>query len=154
MNAIRARPNLVPWPPILIVSLTVAAIALNLAAPVAVDFAGVRLIGAALIVLALGIDLWAMKTLHDAHTTIMPNRGSTYLVTHGPFRYSRNPIYVANIILMIGLGFVAENGWLVLLAPVDGVLTHFLAIRREENHLNAMFGYQFETYCRKVRRWI
>ncbi len=154
MNAYRARPNLIPWPPILIVSLTLVAIALGMLAPVPLGFAGARVLGAMLVALGLGVDLWAMKTLNDAHTTILPNRGSTHLVTQGPFRYSRNPIYVANMLLMAGLGLFSLNGWLLLLAPLDGVLTHVLAVRREENHLIALFGYQYETYCRKVRRWI
>lgn len=154
MNAYRERPNFIPWPPLLLVGFTLMAIVLNLYAPAPLAFAGARTVGVVLIVLALGVDLWAMRTLHESHTTIMPNRGSSHLVTHGPFGYSRNPIYTANMILMIGMGCFALNAWLLLLAPVNGILTHFLAIRREENHLIARFGYQFEAYCRKVRRWI
>ncbi|MDP3525366.1 MAG: isoprenylcysteine carboxylmethyltransferase family protein, partial [Hoeflea sp.] len=115
---------------------------------------GARTLGGALIGGALGIDLWAMKTLHEAHTTILPNRGSSHLVTQGPFGFSRNPIYVANMVLMIGIGLLSLNAWFLPLALVNGILTYMLAIRREENHLHAKFGYQFETYCRKVRRFI
>lgn len=154
MNAYRAKPNYVPWPPLLLVGLTLAAIALNLAAPLPLAFTGIRTLGGLLIGLALAIDLWAMKTLHESHTTILPHRGSSHLVTHGPFRYSRNPIYIANILLMIGMGLFAKNAWFLPLALLDGLLTHYLAVRREENHLIARFGYQFETYCHKVRRWI
>ncbi|MEP3438155.1 MAG: isoprenylcysteine carboxylmethyltransferase family protein [Hoeflea sp.] len=154
MNAYRARPNYIPWPPILLVGLTVVAIGLNLVAPMTLAFTGVRTLGAALLVVALAIDLWTMKTLHEAHTTILPNRGSSHLVTYAAFSYSRNPIYVANMVLMIGMGLFSMNAWFLPLAVVDGILTHFLAVRREENHLIAKFGYQFESYCRKVRRWI
>lgn len=154
MNVYRARPNYVPWPPLLLVGLTVAAIALNLIHPLPFEFGGARMVGAALMLLALGIDLWAMRTLHEAHTTILPNRRSTHLVTHGPFKYSRNPIYVANMMLMVGMGCFSLNGWFLFLAPIEGLLTHILAVRREENHLIANFGYQFECYCRKVRRWV
>ena len=154
MTPYRARPNYIPWPPILLVGLSLAAIGLNLSQPMPLVFPGARAVGGALIGMALGIDLWAMRTLHEAHTTILPNRGSSHLVTHGPFSYSRNPIYIANMVLMIGIGFLSLNGWFLLLAVVNGLLTYFLAVRREENHLFAKFGYQFETYCRKVRRWI
>ena len=154
MNAYRERPNFIPWPPLLLVGFTLAAIVLNKVAPMALEFQGIRTLGVLLIVLALGIDLWAMRTLHDSKTTILPNRGSTHLVAHGPFGYSRNPIYLANMMLLVGMGFLSLNSWFLLLAPVDGILTHFLAIKREENHLLAKFGYQFEDYCRKVRRWI
>ena len=154
MNPYRARPNLIPWPPLLLVGLSLAAIALSLLTPLPLAFPGARTLGIALIAMALGIDLWAMRTLHEAHTTILPNRGSSHLVTHGPFGFSRNPIYVANMVLMIGIGLLSLNAWFLPLAAVNAALTHVLAIRREENHLHARFGYQFETYCRKVRRWI
>ena len=154
MNAYRERPNFIPWPPLLVVGFTLTAIMLNRVVPMPVEFSGTRTLGVLLIVIALGIDLWAMRTLHDAKTTILPNRGSSHLVAHGPFGYSRNPIYVANLVLLIGMGCFSMNAWFLLLAPIDGIMTHFLAIRREESHLLARFGYQFEAYCRKVRRWI
>ena len=154
MNAYRATPNQVPWPPLLLVGLSTAAVLLNIAAPMPLEFNGARAAGVVLIVLALGIDVWAMRTLHEAQTTILPNRGSSHLVTHGPFGFSRNPIYLANMVLMVGMGCFSMNGWLLLLTPLDGLLTHFLAVRREENHLIAKFGFQYESYCRKVRRWI
>lgn len=154
MNARRNRPNVIPWPPILIVGLTALAIVLNLVFPLGFGFSGMSVAGGLVIMAALSIDLWAMKTLHDGNTTIMPHRGSSYLVTQGPFSYSRNPIYVANIMLMAGLALASANGWLLLLAPVNALLTQLLAITREESHLIALFGYEYEAYCRRVRRWI
>ncbi|WP_422369922.1 methyltransferase family protein [Hoeflea sp.] len=154
MNERRIRPNVIPWPPLLIVGLTALAIALQMVFPLDPGFAWSRMLGAVLIVSALAIDLWAMKTLNDGRTTILPHRGSSHLVTKGPFQFSRNPIYLANFILMTGLGLFFANGWMVLLAPVDAALTHLLAVRREENHLIAMFGFEYEAYCRRVRRWI
>lgn len=154
MTSYREKPNLVPWPPLLLVAFTLTAIILGRLVPVPLEFGGARPLGILLIIVALGVDLWAMKTLHEAHTTVLPNRGSKHLVVHGPFGFSRNPIYVANMVLLIGMGCISMNAWFLLLVPVDGVLTHFLAVRREENHLLARFGYQFEAYCRKVRRWI
>ena len=154
MNSYRERPNFVPWPPLLLVGFTLAGIALPYLSALPVNVAGMRIFGVALMVAALGIDLWAMRTLHEAKTTILPNRGSSHLVTSGPFAHSRNPIYVANMLLLAGMGCFAANGWFLVLAPVNGVLTYFLAIRREENHLLARFGYPYEAYCRRVRRWI
>jgi len=154
MQTYKERPNFIPWPPLLLVAFTLTAFLLNRFVPLPLEFSGTRPLGALLIALALGVDLWAMKTLHEARTTILPNRGSNHLVAHGPFGYSRNPIYVANMVLLAGMGCVSMNAWFLLLAPADGILTHFLAVRREENHLLAKFGYQFEAYCRKVRRWI
>lgn len=154
MNSYREKPNFIPWPPLLLAGCALAAVLLNLIVPAPLEFRGAKAIGVLLIVVALSMDLWAMRTLHEAQTTILPHRGSSHLVTQGPFGYSRNPIYLANMLLIAGLGCLTLNAWFLLLAPIDGVLTHFLAVRREEKHLLAKFGYQYEAYCRKVRRWI
>ncbi|WP_417418721.1 methyltransferase family protein [Hoeflea sp.] len=154
MNAYRESPNLIPWPPLLLAGFALAAIILDFIVPWPLEFNGIQTLGALLIVVAFGIDLWAMRTLHDSQTTILPNRGSSHLVAHGPFAYSRNPIYLANMLLLAGIGCLLMNAWFLLLAPIDGIMTYFLAIRREESHLLAKFGYQFEDYCRRVRRWI
>lgn len=154
MNERRTRPNVIPWPPLLIIGLTALAIAMQVIYPIDPGFSWSRTLGAVLILTALAVDLWAMKTLNDGRTTILPHRGSSHLVTKGPFQFSRNPIYLANFILMAGLGLFFANGWMLLLAPVDALLTHILAVRREESHLTAIFGYDYEAYCRRVRRWI
>lgn len=153
MNAWKKRPNVIPWPPLLVAGFSVLAIALGLAypLPLAIPFGSV--IGALVMALAIGIDLWALKTLHDGKTTVMPHKGSTHLVIRGPFKYSRNPIYVANLLLLLGAGLFSGNGWFLVALPLDALATLLLAIRREENHLLAQFGYQYEMYCRKVRRW-
>lgn len=154
MNAYRSRPNTLPWPPILLLSMLLCGVVLNNIMPLTLVFPGGRILGLVLIVTAFSIDLWAMVTLRRSHTTIMPHRGSSHLVTEGPFKLSRNPIYLANMMLLVGIGLFFQIGWLLPLALLDGVLTHFLAIRGEENHLIAMFGYKYESYKKAVRRWI
>lgn len=154
MNAYRSRPNTLPWPPILLVLMLVCGVALNNFLPLALVFPGGRILGIVLIATALSIDLWAMTTLRRAHTTIMPHRGSSHLVTEGPFKLSRNPIYLAYMVLLVGIGLFFQNCWLLPLAVLDGVLLHYLAIRGEESHLIAMFGYKYENYMKTVRRWI
>ena len=154
MKSYREKPNRIPWPPLLLVTFTLIAIVANHFVPLPLEFGGTRPLGIILIVAAIGVDLWAMKTLYEARTTVLPNRGSDHLVTRGPFGFSRNPIYVANMVLLVGMGCLSMNAWFLLLAPLNGIMTHFLAVRREETHLLARFGYQFEAYCRRVRRWI
>lgn len=154
MKSYREKPNRIPWPPLLLVTFTLIAIVANHFVPLPLEFGGTRPLGIILIVAAIGVDLWAMKTLYEARTTVLPNRGSDHLVTRGPFGFSRNPIYAANMVLLVGMGCLSMNAWFLLLAPLNGIMTHFLAVRREETHLLARFGYQFEAYCRKVRRWV
>jgi len=111
-------------------------------------------LGLFLIILALIIDVTAMRTMAAAKTTILPHQRSDHLVTRGIFRFSRNPIYVANVMLIAGIGLFAGNVWLLLLAPVDGLATQKLAIEREEAHLEARFAKTYRDYKKKVNRWL
>jgi protein-S-isoprenylcysteine O-methyltransferase Ste14 len=110
---------------------------------------GVVIVGTALL-----IDVFAMLTLHRAKTTVLPNRGAQKLVTSGPFSFSRNPIYLANVLLMFGVGMAVGNLWFWFLAIPVGGLTQHLAIKREEAHLQMKFPAGWLAYRKKVRRWI
>ncbi len=158
MTAIENRPNTLPWPPIVYLAAVAAAIVLHWLLPLPwiprplseLLFAvGWLVVGA-----ALAIEFSAMRTMARAKTTIMPNRGSDHLVTNGPFSFTRNPIYLGNTMLMIGIGLIAGIVWFLLLAPVAAYATTKLAIEREERHLEARFGKKYRDYRKKVRRWI
>ena len=95
-----------------------------------------------------------MYTLWRGKTTILPNQKSENLVSTGVFRFSRNPIYVANVILIIGFALRWSNAWLLVLAPLAGLATQELAIKREEAHLTAQFGEAYTNYKKRVRRWL
>ncbi len=155
MNAYKARPNTIAWPPII----AVTAVALSLLAglffsPPFPQGPAYRSIGMLIVVIVIAIDLWSIMTLRAAHTTVMPTRKSTNLVTTGPFRLSRNPIYVGNILLLIGLALILANAWFILFAVLAAFAIRKIAIEREEQHLLAIFGAEYEAYCRRVRRWI
>lgn len=158
MTTVEKRPNTLPWPPIVYVAAVAAAIVLHWLLPLPwiprplseLLFAvGWLVVGAALV-----IEFSAMRTMARAKTTIMPHRGSDHLVTSGPFSFTRNPIYLGNTMLMIGIGLIAGIVWFVLLAPVAAFVTQKLAIEREEQHLEIRFGKKYRDYAKKVRRWI
>jgi Putative protein-S-isoprenylcysteine methyltransferase len=154
MNAYRRRPNRIPWPPLILALTIVAAVAAGQIHPLPLAFPFSRILGYVIAVTAVSVDIWAAATLLKARTTVLPNRASSHLVTGGPFRFSRNPIYLAYMVLLVGLGLITGNAWFLPAALVHGIATHFLAVRREESHLIALFGYKYEDYCRAVRRWI
>ncbi|MEO1702039.1 MAG: isoprenylcysteine carboxylmethyltransferase family protein [Pseudomonadota bacterium] len=149
------RPNHLPWPPIILVLVLVAGYFLGWMLPTGVAFPlWSQTFGGGIIVLALLIDVAAMYTLWRGKTTIMPNQKSDHLVSTGIFRFSRNPIYVANVLLIIGFAFRWSNAWLLILAPLAGLATQELAIKREEAHLKAQFGEAYTSYKNRVRRWL
>jgi protein-S-isoprenylcysteine O-methyltransferase Ste14 len=76
------------------------------------------------------------------------------IVTHGPFRLSRNPIYLANSLAYLGLTLVFNTPWpLLLILPMLAIL-YWGIIRREERYLEAKFGEPYLSYKACVRRWI
>jgi protein-S-isoprenylcysteine O-methyltransferase Ste14 len=158
MSAVEKRPNTLPWPPIVYIAAVAAAIVLNWLVPLPwiPGTLGELLFAIGWLVVggALAIDFSAMRTMARAKTTIMPNRGSDHLVTSGPFSFTRNPIYLGNTMLMIGIGLIAGIVWFILLAPVAAFVTQKLAIEREEQHLEIRFGKKYRDYAKKVRRWI
>ena len=158
MSETSAAPSNFPWPPVIYGVACLGAVLLGWLVPLPwigpplsdILFAvGLLAIAAALALIVVGI-----RTLRRHNTTEMPHRASEHLVTEGPFGLSRNPIYLGDTLLLIGIGLAAGIWWFILLAVVAAFVTQKLAIEREERHLDARFGKRFRDYRKKVRRWI
>ncbi|MGI9478073.1 MAG: methyltransferase family protein [Hyphomicrobiaceae bacterium] len=152
-----APPSRVPWPPIVLLAVIAAAVVLARLYPLAwpgLDDLSARVVG--LSIGAGGIILagWAGWTLHRAGTTIRPHRAADVLVTTGPFARLRNPIYVADVMLLLGAAELTKNIWFVFAAALFGLLVNFLAILPEERHLEARFGDVYRDYKSRSRRWL
>ncbi|CAH0340962.1 isoprenylcysteine carboxylmethyltransferase family protein [Rhizobium sp. CECT 9324] len=156
MNAYRLQPLRYPWPPMLFgIAIIVALLAHKFIATLPLGGDRWRWIaGLLLAAFAVALDVWAVKTLMDCHTPVLPTRCAQRLVTTGPFRLSRNPIYLGYTLLTISLGLISGNGWFLIAAGVAAFATSLVAIRCEEMHLLARFGIDFERYCRHTRRWV
>ena len=157
MNAYRMKPLAFPWPPLIYGAAIAAALLLQAYVPLATADTNIwfaRTAGGVLIVTAVVLDVWAMRTLLDCHTTILPNRCSTHLVTSGPYRFTRNPIYLGYTLATAGVGLAMLNPWCIVTAMVAAAVTSVIAIKREEMHLLSRFGIDFERYCNGTSRWI
>lgn len=149
------RPNRLPWPPVLLGIAIICGFVLRYLAPLTfantplVQSVGVLLIGG-----ALALDVWASLTFRKARTTILPHRGTEALVTVGPFKVSRNPIYLGNLMILCGLGLLAGSLWHTALVAPLALAIKQLAIAREELHLATKFPEEWAAYASKVRRWI
>jgi protein-S-isoprenylcysteine O-methyltransferase Ste14 len=157
-NRFKDSPNQLPWPPLIYAAAlffgAISGYFLPMPWPGSPVSDFLVAIGGVMIAAALFIDFKAMRTMAAAKTTIMPNKGSDHLVTSGPFSFSRNPIYLANTMITIGVGLLFGIIWFIPLAIIAALLTQQLAIKREEAHLDARFGKSFRDYSKKVRRWI
>ncbi len=109
--------------------------------------------GAPPILASLGLAGWGIATLWRAKTTVEPRRVPTRLVTAGPFRRSRNPLYLSQLLFLAGLGLLGFP-WLLPIAVPQAILLDRLVIPREERLLEACFGEAFGSYRKRVRRWL
>ena len=110
--------------------------------------------GIALVILAPALALSALVTMKAAGTNIDPAKPALTIVRGGPFRFTRNPMYLALCLLQVALGFFL-NDWITVLFVVPlAVILHYGVILREERYLTAKFGEPYLQLKRDVRRWI
>jgi protein-S-isoprenylcysteine O-methyltransferase Ste14 len=111
--------------------------------------------GVALIVLGIALSAWARLTFKAQHAEIFPwSDAHSALVTNGPFRFSRNPMYLGILVIGVGAALVAGT-WLMWLVPVLlFVLDNFVIIPYEERSMERTFGDAYRAYRSRVRRWI
>jgi protein-S-isoprenylcysteine O-methyltransferase Ste14 len=104
--------------------------------------------------IGLGLVVWAAVTLARAGTTLHPHDQPSVLVRHGPFAFSRNPIYLGFSLMLVGLaaGLGSSAPWAIWAAWLFAM--NHLFIAREEATLAATFGDTFASYAQRVRRWL
>ena len=110
--------------------------------------------GIVLIFLAPPLALWAWRTMKAAGTNVHPSEPALALVRGGPFRFTRNPMYLALCLLQVALGFFLNDLITLLFVVPLAVIFHYGVILREERYLTAKFGEPYLQYKREVRRWI
>lgn len=96
--------------------------------------------------------IWIIWSVREVGKTGLA--ASESLIISGPYRFSRNPMYLSWLLISLGVFLVNRSIWLLALSILGFLLTHFLVILREEKNLEEEFGEQFEAYCQKVRRYI
>ena len=156
-NPFLTRPSAFPWPPVLLVGVVAASVTLDRLAPIAwpgLNDLPARIIGFSIGGLGVLLAVWAIWTMRQAQTTVMPHMGAEKLVTSGPFARFRNPIYLADVMILFGLAELTKNIWLAAGALTFAVLVTWLAVLPEERHLEARFGADYRAYKASSRRWL
>jgi protein-S-isoprenylcysteine O-methyltransferase Ste14 len=111
-------------------------------------------VGWLLVALGTGLSVWGLATLRGAGTPIRPNQPASTLVTHGPFRLSRNPMYLGLSLVYLGVMLLVNSVWTVLFVPFVIAILYLTVIRHEERYLAATFGIAYHEYRHRVRRWL
>jgi protein-S-isoprenylcysteine O-methyltransferase Ste14 len=110
---------------------------------------GIVLIGSALVLAFSAVGLFIRR-----RTTIVPHHRSRALVTSGPFRFTRNPMYLALTCAFVGICLVTNAAWALLFLPLPLIYLRAITIPREERLLAEAFGTSYATYASRVRRWL
>jgi protein-S-isoprenylcysteine O-methyltransferase Ste14 len=110
--------------------------------------------GCVLLGIAVGLMAWTAKLMFRAGTTPNPTRPTTALVIKGPFRVTRNPMYLGWEIICVGLGLIANALWPIVMAVPAALVTRRLVIDKEEQYLERKFGAEYSDYKTRVRRWV
>jgi protein-S-isoprenylcysteine O-methyltransferase Ste14 len=147
--ALRLRP---PWVALLLLAIAFAIDALVPTAPWVPE--RLRPLGFVPIALGAALGIWALRTFHRHGTTHDPFGTPAALVVSGPFRYSRNPMYVAVTLILLGIawGMRTVSWWFV--PALFFLFVRLVQVPHEERLLDRLFGDAYRAYRARVRRWV
>jgi protein-S-isoprenylcysteine O-methyltransferase Ste14 len=116
--------------------------------------ASVQVLAWLLVGVSLVLAVSSLGNFRRSRTSIVPIRPATALVIAGPYRFTRNPMYVSLAVLTVSLGLFLDSWWpIVLMVPVLFVVRAFV-IAPEERYLERRFGADYVAYTQRVRRWL
>jgi len=110
--------------------------------------------GAIVFVLGLALAVWAMDTMTKAGSNVPTDRPTTAIVESGPYRFTRNPIYVGMFGALIGLAIAFDTLWMLATLVPFALVIRYGVVAREEAYLERKFGDLYRGYRLRVRRWL
>ena len=112
------------------------------------------LVGGLVFLAGLALLVWAAMTFGRAGTDIPVNRPTSTIVEAGPYRFTRNPIYIGMFLGLIGFSIAFDSLWLLILLVPFYLVIRFGVVAREEAYLERKFGDVYRAYKTRVRRWL
>lgn len=146
--------KMLDMPPLWLLCFAVVLWGLGQTAPIPLESGLVHGIGTGLVALGIGLIVVAAVQFRRHGTTIIPHQTASHLLTSGLFAYSRNPIYLADAVILAGLALRWDIAHGLVLVPVFMWIIQTRHILPEEHRLQASFGDEFAEYARNVRRWV
>ena len=102
----------------------------------------------------LGLGLWSVILFRRSGQSVSPGTQTPEIVESGPFRITRNPMYLQMVLACLGFSVILSNLWILALTPVCGLILQRFSILPEEAYLERKFGEPYLDYKRRVRRWL
>ena len=142
----------ITFPPVILLASIVLQITLLFSFPISVDLSS--LLGLILILSGISLVFVSFRFMRKMKTTFIPDGTPEVLISSGPFKFSRNPIYLGMLTILVGVAFLMSSLSAIIVAFVFGIIINFTWIAHEEKKLHELFSEDWENYSSKVRRWI
>jgi protein-S-isoprenylcysteine O-methyltransferase Ste14 len=149
------NPGVVARPPLIYLSSILIGALLQFLWPLQIFPASLGLpLGGALILIAIGLFVLSIREFRAAGTAIPTDQPTTALVKTGPYRFSRNPIYLSTTLLHLGIAIWVNSAWLLGTLILTLLIIRYGVIAREERYLEQKFEDEYLRYRASVRRWL
>ena len=110
--------------------------------------------GVAIFAIAFALGIWAIVTIRKAGTQVETWKPTTAIVANGPYRFTRNPIYLGMMLALVGLAVILDSSWLLAMLVPFYLVIRYGVVAREEAYLERKFGDVYLGYKSRVRRWL
>ena len=111
-------------------------------------------LGSAVIMVAVALFVWAIVTITKAGSNVPTNMPTTTIVDGGPYRFTRNPIYLGMFLGLVGLALAFDSLWLLAALVLFALVIRYGVVAREEAYLEGRFDDVYRRYRSRVRRWL
>jgi len=145
-----------PPPLVFLGAILLGVIVQRMVVPLSLSFAPGLRVAAGVLVLACGVSLVVSARILFKRTgqNPIPWKTTPELILQGPYRFTRNPMYLGVTLFMIGLGLTVNNIWISLFAAPALLIVHFIAVLPEERYLAGKFGESYRNFLGRVRRYV
>lgn len=149
------HPNVIALPPLIFAGCEILGGLFQFMFPIPIMRHSLALPAGIALALASGaMGIWAVLVMNAAGTNVRPDRPSLSIVRNGPYRITRNPMYLGMCLVQVATGLIV-NGWMpVLFAVPLALILHFGVILREERYLEGKFNGPYSQFKQRTRRWI
>jgi protein-S-isoprenylcysteine O-methyltransferase Ste14 len=142
----------ITYPPIILLASLITQFIIFFSFPIRADLSS--LLGLILIFVGISMAAISFRLMSKIKTTFIPDGVPQKLVSTGPFKFSRNPIYLGMFLILFGTAFLMGSVSALLVSLIFTLIINFPWISHEEKKMSEIFGEDWINYCSKVRRWL
>jgi protein-S-isoprenylcysteine O-methyltransferase Ste14 len=141
-------------PPLVFLTFAVLGVVMRWLYPLGVAGTGVRIVGGVILAAGLALNVWSVRPFRRTGQKPLPGNPAPSLIIDGPYRFSRNPMYLSVVLVVTGASLLAANAWIALFVAPAIAVVHYTSVVKEEAYLDERFGEAYRQYKARVRRYL